>query len=98
MATDVRTGQIEVNEFRENLEHILESDDSISVTHDGEVIGVYTPVAKCDRAGLGETDRKALRTAGEQVDAMLAAAGITEEEAIREAEQILRSRKRKSAN
>jgi hypothetical protein len=93
MVTDVHTDQIDVSEFRENLDHFLASHAAV-----GEVIGVYTPLRQGESARVGEADTQALRTAGQKVDAMLAAAGIGEREAIREAEEILRGRKRKSTS
>jgi hypothetical protein len=44
MATDVRADHVDVSEFRENLDHFLESTGAVRVTRDGEIIGVYTPL------------------------------------------------------
>ena len=56
MATDVRTGQVDVGEFRENLDHFLESTGAVRVTRDGEIIGVYTPLPKPKKLTAKEAD------------------------------------------
>jgi antitoxin (DNA-binding transcriptional repressor) of toxin-antitoxin stability system len=48
----------------------------VAITRHGETVGLYIPV----RRKRKEADLEALRKAGEQLDALIAAAGASEEE------------------
>jgi hypothetical protein len=50
----------------------------VAITRHGETVGFYVPV----RRKREQADLEALRKAGEQLDAMIAAAGTTEDELV----------------
>jgi len=95
MATDVRTDRVDVNEFRENLDHFLESTGAVRVTRDGEIIGVYTPLPKAKKFTAKEADGHWAKY--EELQQRLLAEmeknGVTEEDLMRDVEE-LRQRKR----
>ena len=81
--------KVGVREFREQLAKYLESSTPVAVTRHGETIGLYIPT----RPARKDTAIEALRLAGEKVDAMLAAAGITEDELIADFKEARKRRK-----
>ena len=70
--------KVGIREFRENLSSFLESKTPIAITRHGATIGIYLPT----RPKPSQADLEALRAAGEKLDAMIAAAGTSEEELI----------------
>ena len=68
--------KVGIREFRENLSTYLESKTPVAITRHGATIGVYVPT----RPKPTQEQLDALRVAGEKVQAMLAAAGVTEDE------------------
>jgi antitoxin (DNA-binding transcriptional repressor) of toxin-antitoxin stability system len=70
--------RIGIREFRENLASYIESSTPVAITRHGETVGFYVPA----RRKREQADLEALRKAGEQLDAMIAAAGITEDELV----------------
>jgi hypothetical protein len=68
--------KVGIREFRENLSSFLESKTPIAITRHGATIGIYLPT----RPKPSQADLEALRAAGEKLDAMIAAAGTSEEE------------------
>jgi hypothetical protein len=81
--------KIGIREFRENLSTYLESSAPIAITRHGATIGFYVPAV---RSAL-QADLDALRAAGEQIDALIAATGTTEDEIV---EDFKKARKGKS--
>lgn len=72
--------RVGVREFREDLAGYLESSSPVAITRHGRTVGYYIP------AGL-QTDEEevlALKRAVEQIEALLAEHGISEEEIVRE--------------
>lgn len=67
---------IGIREFREKLSSVLESSTPVAITRHGETVGFYIPAPRKQR----DADLDALRRAGEQLDALIAAAGTTEDE------------------
>ena len=67
-----------IREFRENLASYIESSTPVAITRHGETVGFYVPARRKQR----EADLDALRKAGEQLDALIAAAGVGEEELV----------------
>jgi antitoxin (DNA-binding transcriptional repressor) of toxin-antitoxin stability system len=65
-----------IREFREKLSSFLESATPVAITRHGETVGFYIPA----RRKRKDADLDALRRAGEQLDALIAAAGTTEDE------------------
>jgi hypothetical protein len=95
MATDVRTGQVDVGEFRENLDHFLESTGAVRVTRDGEIIGVYTPLPKPKKLTAKEADERSLELAKlqEELLGQMEKAGVTEEDLMGDIEDIERQKR-----
>jgi antitoxin (DNA-binding transcriptional repressor) of toxin-antitoxin stability system len=71
---------IGIREFREKLASVLESSAPVAITRHGETLGFYIPA----RRKRKEADLDALRRAGEQLDALIAASGATEDELVDE--------------
>ncbi len=70
-----------IREFRENLAaYLLESNAPVAITRHGDTIGYYIPA----RRKRSEAERTALKEAAEQLDALLAETGITEDEAVKD--------------
>ena len=67
-----------IPEFREKLSSFLESTTPVAITRHGETVGFYIPA----RRRRKDADLDALRRAGEQLDALIAAAGTTKEELV----------------
>jgi antitoxin (DNA-binding transcriptional repressor) of toxin-antitoxin stability system len=84
----VRVG---IREFRENLASYIESSTPVAITRHGETVGFYVPA----RRKREQADLEALRKAGEQLDAMIAAAGTTEDELVEDFKAARRKRVRK---
>jgi antitoxin (DNA-binding transcriptional repressor) of toxin-antitoxin stability system len=83
----VRVG---IREFREKLSSFLESSTPVAITRHGETVGFYLPARRKHR----EADLEALRRAGEQLDAMIAAAGATEDELVKDFKVLRRQARR----
>ena len=78
--------KVGIREFRENLAKYLESSKPVAITRHGETVGFYVPT----RRKPTQADLDALRRAGEQLDAMITAAGTTEEELVEDFKKLRR--------
>src|SRR5260370_38334896 len=68
-----------IREFRENLaSYLLESDTPVAITSHGGTIGYFIPA----RHKRCEAERTALKEAAAQLDALLAAKGLTEDQIV----------------
>ena len=68
-----------IREFRENLAaYLLESEAPIAITRHGDTIGYFIPA----RHKRSDAERTALKEAAQQLDALLAAKGVTEDELV----------------
>jgi hypothetical protein len=85
--------KVGIREFRENLSSYLESKTPVAITRHGATIGVYLPT----RPKPSEEDLDALRVAGERLDAMIAAAGSSEEELMEDFKKLRRESRRQKA-
>ena len=75
----METLKVGIREFREKLaSYLLESDKPLAITRHGDTVGYYLPA----RRKRSEAERSALRQAAAQLQDMLAAEGITEDEII----------------
>jgi PHD/YefM family antitoxin component YafN of YafNO toxin-antitoxin module len=75
----METQKVGIREFRDKLAaYLLESDKALAITRHGDTIGYYLPA----RRKRSEADREALRQAGERMEEMMEAAGVTEDEII----------------
>ncbi len=89
----MQTAKVGIREFRENLSSFLESSVPVAITRHGATIGVYLPT----RPRPSQAELEALRAAGEQLDAMIAAAGTNEEELMADFKRIRAKSHRKKA-
>jgi antitoxin (DNA-binding transcriptional repressor) of toxin-antitoxin stability system len=76
----MQTLKIGIREFREKLASILQASGPVAITRHGETVGYYIPA----RPSRKTADLDALRRAAQQLDALLAASGATEDELLNE--------------
>jgi hypothetical protein len=68
-----------IRDFRENLAaYLLESEGPVAITRHGDTIGYFIPA----RHKRSEAERRALKEAAAQLDALLVAEGVTEDELV----------------
>jgi PHD/YefM family antitoxin component YafN of YafNO toxin-antitoxin module len=73
--------KIGIREFRDKLStYLLESDTPVAITRHGDTVGYYIPA----RRKRSDAERAALKEAGARMQAILAAEGISEEEAAKD--------------
>lgn len=73
------TIRVGIREFRENLAtYLLESDAPVAITRHGDTVGYYIPA----RRKRSDAERTALKDAAAQLQAMLEARGISEDEVV----------------
>ena len=94
MATDVGACQVDVSEFRENIDHFLESTTAVRITRDGETVGVFTPLPKPQKLTAEEADARSLELAKLQAEFLgqMAKAGVTEEGLMRDIDELQRQK------
>jgi len=89
----MQAAKVGIREFRENLSCYLESKTPVAITRHGATIGIYVPT----KPKPSQADLEALRAAGEKMDAMIKAAGTSEEELMEDFKRLRReSRKQKA--
>lgn len=82
--------RVGIREFRQNIaKYVLESDAPIVLTRHGDEVGYFIPLR---RKKLTELELEELRKAGEEVQKMLAAAGVTEDEILADFERLRKAR------
>jgi antitoxin (DNA-binding transcriptional repressor) of toxin-antitoxin stability system len=81
--------KVGIREFRENLSSYLESKTPVAITRHGATIGIYVPT----KPKPSQADLEALRVAGEKMQALIAAAGTTEEELVEDFKKLRRKRR-----
>ena len=84
----MRSTKVGIREFRENLSSYLESSTPVAITRHGNTIGYYVPASRSAQ----KADLEALRAAGEKLDALIEAAGTTEDQLIDDFKQARRPR------
>lgn len=82
--------KIEIKEFRENLSSYLELETPVAIMRDGATIGVYHPTGFRPKPKFSKEEMEAFRLAGEKIDALIAAAGTSEEELMEDIERMRR--------
>ncbi|MBI1790996.1 MAG: hypothetical protein HYR60_25990 [Acidobacteria bacterium] len=82
--------RVGIREFRENLASYLESRTPVAITRHGAMIGIYVPT----RRRTSEADLEALRAAGKKMQALIAAAGTSEDEIVGEFKRVRRERQK----
>jgi antitoxin (DNA-binding transcriptional repressor) of toxin-antitoxin stability system len=81
--------RVGIREFRENLASYLESKDPVAITRHGTTIGVFVPT----KPKPTRTDLQALQRASEEMQRLIAEAGTSEEELLRDLDQLKREKK-----
>jgi hypothetical protein len=84
--------KVGIRQFRENLSAYLESKRPVAITRHGATIGIYVPT----RTKPNKADLEALRTAGERLQAVIEAAGTTEDELVGEFVRLRRKRSKRA--
>jgi antitoxin (DNA-binding transcriptional repressor) of toxin-antitoxin stability system len=74
------TAKVGVREFREKLSGYLESGAPVAIMRHGKTLGFYVPTPRKP----DEENLEALRRAGEQLDALIASSGASEDELVSE--------------
>jgi hypothetical protein len=85
----VQTTKVGIREFRENLADYLESKTPVAITRHGATIGIYVPT----KPKPSQADLEALRTAGEKMQELIAAAGTSEDEIVADFKKLRRERR-----
>jgi antitoxin (DNA-binding transcriptional repressor) of toxin-antitoxin stability system len=83
--------KVGIREFREKLASFLETGTPVAVTRHGETIGFYIPA----RSKPKNEDLAALQAAAAKLDAMIAAAGLTEEDLVEDFKRAGRSSRKR---
>ena len=80
----METLKVGIREFREKLaSFLLESETPVAITRHGDTVGYYLPA----RRKRTETERAALKEAAVQLQEMMTAEGISEEEILKDFKQ-----------
>ena len=87
----MQTTKVGIREFRENLSSYLESATPVAITRHGSTIGIYVPT----KPKASQADLEALRLAGEKMQELMAAAGITEDQIVGDFKRLRRERQAK---
>jgi antitoxin (DNA-binding transcriptional repressor) of toxin-antitoxin stability system len=90
----METEKIGMREFRENLAGYLEAGKPLAITRHGETLGFYIPAQKKSR----KAEVEAMRAAAKELDAMIAAWDASEDELVREYNEIRRAGREKKRN
>ena len=86
----MQTQKVGIREFRERLAQFLEASGPVAITRHGETVGYYIPA----RPSKDVAQLAALRKAAEQLDALVAAKGVTEDELVNEFKEARRRRRK----
>jgi uncharacterized protein YkwD len=68
---------VNTREFREDLSHFLDSDQTIAITKHGHVVGYYVPARDSNKI---KAQVQAFQTSAERLQAVLDAQGFTEKD------------------
>ena len=84
--------KVGIREFREKLaNYLLESDEPIAITRHNETVGYYIPTRK----KATEADWESLNSAAKKLQEMVAEAGLTEDDVVRDFQQWRKNRKKR---
>lgn len=89
----MQTTKVGIREFRENLSSYLESKTPVAITRHGATIGIYVPT----KPKPSQADLEALRLAGEKMQELIAAAGTTEDQLVKDFRNLRRERRTKKS-
>ncbi len=82
----MQSEKVGIREFRENLAGYLEGGRTLAITRHGETLGFFIPAQKRDR----QAELAAMRAAAKELDAMIDAWGVSEEQLMDEYKEIRR--------
>lgn len=88
------TEKIGMREFRENLAGYLEAGKPLAITRHGETLGFYIPAHKRSR----KAEVEAMRAAAKELDSMIAEWGASEDELMKEYQEIRRASREQKRN
>ncbi len=88
------TQKIGVREFREKLAGYLEGGRPLAITRHGETLGFFIPAHKRSR----KAEIEAMRAVAKELDAMIAAWGVSEDDLMEEYKEIRRASREKKRN
>ncbi len=88
------TQKIGVREFREKLAGYLEGGRHLAITRHGETLGFFIPAHKRSR----KAEIEAMRAVAKELDAMIAAWGVSEDDLMEEYKEIRRASREKKRN
>jgi len=83
--------KVGIREFRERLASFLETGAPLAITRHGETVGFYIPTRRKPK----NEDLSALRAAAAQLDAMIEAAGVTEDDLVEDFKKARRSSRKR---
>jgi antitoxin (DNA-binding transcriptional repressor) of toxin-antitoxin stability system len=83
--------KVGIREFRERLASFLEARAPVAITRHGETVGFYIPTRRKPK----NQDLSAMRAAAAQLDAMIEAAGVTEDELVEDFKSARRSSRKR---
>ncbi len=86
----METQKVGIREFREKLSAFLEASGPVAITRHGETVGYYIPA----RPSKDASHLAALKTAAAQLDALVAASGVSEDELVNEFKEARRIRRK----
>jgi PHD/YefM family antitoxin component YafN of YafNO toxin-antitoxin module len=82
------TLKVGIREFREKLStYLLETDDTVAITRHGDTVGYYIPA----RRKRTEAERASLEEAAARLEKAMAAAGLSEDDMVKDFKQWRRS-------
>jgi PHD/YefM family antitoxin component YafN of YafNO toxin-antitoxin module len=82
------TLKVGIREFREKLAtYVLETEETVAVTRHGDVVGYYIPA----RRKRTEAEKQALEEAASRLQEAMAAAGLSEDDIVRDFKRWRRS-------
>jgi len=87
----VETLKVGIREFREKLAtYLLETEVAVAITRHGDTVGYYIPA----RRKRSDSERTALEEAASRLQQAMTAAGVSEEEIIRDFKRWRRSERK----
>jgi PHD/YefM family antitoxin component YafN of YafNO toxin-antitoxin module len=83
------TLKVGIREFREKLStYLLETDDTVAITRHGDTVGYYIPA----RRKRTEAERASLEEAATRLEKAMTAAGLSEDDIVKDFKHWRRSR------
>ena len=90
----METIKVGIRDFRANLADYLESGTPLAIMRHGQTLGFYIPAQKRDR----KAELQAMLAAAKELDEMIASWGASEDELMKEYQEIRRAAREKKRN